>query len=361
MHITYVYSDTENEWNSSEWRCAVPARAINESGQHQAFMVGIRDFVRNTLAAESACSASDVIVVQRSFVEPVMSRIRLWRERGKTVIGDFDDAFDLIPRDNSGYKYWNRGMVLQRQPDGKNRLIKIDPHPLEQFKKGLAELDAVTVSSELLADDWREYTSAIHHVPNFIQLERYKNVQSTGRGNGEIVIGWGGSASHLGSFQNSKIFPALQAICKSYPQVRIMICGNDPELLRRFPIPSGKLIHQPFVDVDQWPGILANFDIGLAPLHGAYDDRRSWIKVLEYLVMSIPWVATESPPYAMFDGYGSLVKNTSTAWLDALSAAIEEIAQRKAYATSEPCQFGEAQDISKNFHRITDVYRQYLR
>ena len=89
MNVTYVYADSENEWNSSEWRCAVPARALNETRHCKAYLVSIRDFARNADVAKPACEESEVIVVQRSFfIDPVPSRKRQWQAAGKTVIGD---------------------------------------------------------------------------------------------------------------------------------------------------------------------------------------------------------------------------------------------------------------------------------
>ena len=357
MNITYVYADSENEWNSSEWRCAVPARAINKAGRHKAFLVSIRDFANNSDVAKSSCDASDIIVVQRSFfVAPVPSRIRQWQAIGKTVIGDFDDAFNYMPKSNAGYRYWIQGKYLQKDAAGSSKWINIRPHPLEQFRESLSTLDAVTVSSELLVEDWKEFSRSIYYLPNFIYFDRYKNVNPADHG--EIIIGWGGSATHIESFRGSKVLPALQRICREYSNVRLMLCANDPVLLDSFPVSATQLLHQPFVTVDEWPDVLSRFDIGLAPLHGRYDDRRSWIKVLEYLVMGIPWVASNAPPYAMLGDYGLLVENTATAWFSALREVVENIEKYKRKAGGEPFQYGTTQDINLNVSSIINLYKQ---
>ena len=336
----------------------MPARAINHAGKHRASLLSIQDFVRDTSNATTVCSVSDVIVIQRAFVEPVISRIKHWQAKGIIVVGDFDDAFDLMPKSNPGYKYWNQGKVLRKGQDGQSVWVKVKPHPLDQFKRGLGFLDLITVSSDMLVKDWNKYNASIRCIPNYIQLDRYMNIRT--KSHEGIVIGWGGSATHLESFQNSKILPSLQKICRQYQNVKLMICGNDPKILEKIPVPSRQLVHQPFVDVEQWPGVLSNFDIGLAPLHGPYDERRSWIKVLEYLVMSIPWVATNAAPYAMFKNYGFLVDNNEDEWVTALKKLIENIGQYKKKAALEPYMFGALQDVSKNVKVITDIYEQYL-
>ena len=50
--------------------------------------------------------------------------------------------------------------------DGKEGMTIIKPRPLDQFIWGLRILDAITVSSQLLADDWKEYTDS-YYFPNY--------------------------------------------------------------------------------------------------------------------------------------------------------------------------------------------------
>jgi len=41
MKLVYITADNPHEWNSSEWRCAVPARAINRSGLGTATLIDL--------------------------------------------------------------------------------------------------------------------------------------------------------------------------------------------------------------------------------------------------------------------------------------------------------------------------------
>ena len=58
-------------------------------------------------------------------------------------------------------------------------------------------------------------------------------------------------------------------------------------------------------------------------MHGPYDDRRSWIKVLEYCALGIPWVASQGPAYADLAQYGRLVRNQPIDWEKAILATID--------------------------------------
>ena len=149
MNLVYVYADTEREWNCSEWRCAVPARALQRTGRHTASLLSLQDFAAGGPAARAACDAADVIVVQRNLFGPVLSAMQHWKARGKTVVVDFDDAYDLMPPTNPSYRFWHAG--LSTAPDGREE--RLSPEPLKQFQWGLRLAHGATVPSRRLGDD----------------------------------------------------------------------------------------------------------------------------------------------------------------------------------------------------------------
>ena len=75
MKLVFVTADNPHEWNSSEWRCAVPARAIHRSGLAHATLVDLREWLSGTPVAMSACRAADVLIIQRNLVGPVLAAI----------------------------------------------------------------------------------------------------------------------------------------------------------------------------------------------------------------------------------------------------------------------------------------------
>jgi len=353
MNIVFAYADSPAEWNSSEWRCAVPARAINQTGRHSAQVVSITDFAENLAPAQAMCAQADIIVVQRNLIGPVLSAIQHWQARDKVVIADFDDAYDLIPSNHPSYLYWGQGLRIQPQKDGRAAWVKIDPPPMVQFKWGLRLVHAATVPSKRLAGDWQAYAE-MHHLPNFIDLEKYQNITAvTHEG---LIIGWGGSTSHLQSFNGSGIMTALKRICRARRQVKVMVCGKDRRIFEQLPLPPEQKIYHPWVPYPEWPQVLAKFDIGLAPLHGPYDERRSWIKVLEYMVMKIPWVASEGPAYNELRPYGWLVKNTASAWERVLMDMVDHLDDYRAEAAREPYLFGLGQSVDENIDKVIATY-----
>lgn len=349
MNIVYVYADNESEWNCSEWRCAIPARAINRTAYHHAKLLSIDDFRLSTPLAQEACGLADLIIVQRNLYELVLSSMQHWKARDKAIVVDFDDAYQLLPVSHPNYAFWNQGIIKAHNLP----IQKVDPPPLTQFKWGLRLAHAATVPSKRLADDWQSYTE-MHYLPNYIDLKVYENAvheKHTG-----VVIGWGGSVSHLQSFTNSGVVTALKKVCSARPQVTVMVCGNDRRVFDSLQVPSRQKIFQPWVNYTEWPGVLAKFDIGLAPLAGDYDERRSWIKVLEYMVMKIPWVASEGSAYQELKHFGWLVKNNSEAWERILIDMVDHLNDYKNEASGEPYLFGIGQNIDENINRVISIY-----
>ncbi len=357
MRIVYVYADNSHEWNCSEWRCAVPARAINRTSQHTAMLISMADFAKNSPEAQEVCSLADVIVVERNLVGPVLASIQHWKARDKVVIADFDDAYDLMPSSNPSYLYWFKGINGRMGPNGERSFTKISPTPLTQFKWGLRLVHGATVPSKRLVSDWQAYTQ-VFYLPNYIDLEKYQNV--TPEPHEGIIIGWGGSLSHFQSFVGSGVLTALQRVCKARPQVKVLIAGNDLRIFDRLLIPDSQKIYHPWVPYEEWASVLAKFDIGIAPLHGPYDERRSWIKVLEYLVMKIPWVASDGAPYQEFRPYGWLVKNDPYAWERVLLDLIDHLPEYKKEAAKEGYLFGISQSIDGNVEKIISTYSKII-
>ena len=137
MNIVYVYADNPHEWNSSEWRCAVPARAINRSGLHSAEMIFVADFAFRTPEAVEKCQNADIIIIQRMLVNEVLSAIQHWKARDKIVIAEFDDAFDLIEESNTAaYEYWKKAIRRRTTQNGEQIMEKIDPDPPHTIQMG---------------------------------------------------------------------------------------------------------------------------------------------------------------------------------------------------------------------------------
>lgn len=351
MKVVYVYADSPMEWNCSEWNCIIPTNAINRTGKHTATAIYINDFVKNTEEVQKVCGEADVIVVERNFFGDTLTLMQFWKVRGKTVLAIFDDAYDIMHPKNISYRFWTFGELHLKNDKGEEKLAIMNPPPLEQFKWGLRITKGIQVPSVNLANDWSKYGKT-YYVHNFLDIEKYQgNIEPFYPHDG-IVIGWCGSLSHFSSFSDSGIILALKKVAKRYPQVKVLISG-DKRVYDLIDLPETIKAFQPFVPKDRWTSLLKTLDIGLAPLSGEYDKRRSWIKTLEYMALKIPWVATDYPTYNELGNFGLLTKNGSKYWEVALSEMVENYSIYKEKANTTAYDFALSQTSDENIEKVT--------
>lgn len=319
MKILFVAADTPEERSTSVWLCEIPAAAINRAGRgkHSARVIHRDQFVQNQYDMDWP----DILVVERLLIHGVNQRIRECQARGKKVMARFDDAFHLMPAYIQSHWLWRRSIVTGHK-DGRPVGFKMQQSMLNQFREGLGICDAASTPSRLLCQDYERYAQKMYYIPNFPDLGNPAWTAPKPQHEG-IIIGWGGGGTHKQSIRDSNILTALQLICRDFEQVNIMICGNEPYAKEKLAemLPKGRLITKDWVPTEQWPSVVANFDIGLAPLAGTYDDRRSWIKVLDYAILGVPFVCTDAPPYKGCQG-GIRVKNKAKSWYRALKTLI---------------------------------------
>lgn len=356
MKIVFVYADNDQEWNSSEWRCVIPAQAIDRSPEHQADLLAVASFANRTPEAEQLCSQADLIVVERNLFGPVLTAIMHWKAREKGVIATFDDAYHLLPEDNLSHDFWMKG-IARKEQDGKVVQEVLDPPPITQFKWGLRMIDGAVVASKKLVEDWEAYAD-VRHLPMYLDLERYRGLPEKDPGDDKVVIGWSGSLSHLHSF-SSGILEALERVARARPQVRLKI-GNDRRIYDKLKVPEGQKELTPWVPYGEWPEILASYDIGLAPMEGDYDARRSWVKVLEYMAVKVPWLASRSPAYQDLAHYGTLVQNTTEAWEQALLELVDNHKEHQKRAGGKPYQFALSQNAVNHVDQMVETFSSLI-
>jgi glycosyltransferase involved in cell wall biosynthesis len=284
--------------------------------------------------------------------------IQYWKVRGKTVIAIFDDAYDLILPQNAAFPFWYEGEMHGKDWEGKAKTVFMNPPPITQFKWGLNMVKAIQVPSANLAKDWSKYNDT-YYIHNYLDTSIYKlGEKMFPHPEDEIYIGWCGSLSHYPSFRDSQVAEALRTISKRYPNVTVLI-GGDQRVFDLINVK--KKIFQPHVPDEQWASLLTSLDIAIAPLSGEYDKRRSWIKVLEYLYLKIPWVATNYPTYEEFSEFGVLTENGYKNWVTSLSMVIDNYPKYKEIVSTKGYEFALEQTAEKNVAKITlPLYKKLI-
>ena len=270
------------------------------------------------------------------------------------MCGWFDDGYHLITPSNASFPYWNMGKVKIKDKNGKEIDYYLNPKPLDSFKKALGIFHGFMCPSKILINEFFSYGSGYFMMNRFDNRD-YINVQKPKHEG--IIIGWGGSLSHFQSFEDSGVLSAIKEVTSKRKDVKIMITG-DKRVYDLVNIDPKQKLFYPFVPREEWPNVIANFDIGIAPLCGKYDECRSWIKIAEYMLQKTPWIASDNKAYEEYRSYGTIVRNTKKHWREALMNFVDTLDEKRNFAYNDPYNFVVKEDINLNVERILDVYRQ---
>ena len=319
MKVLFVAADTEQEWSTSGWLCAIPAAAISRTGKHSARVIHRNEFLK-----EDITEIPDIIMFERLLLKPFVDKIREYQAAGSRVIARFDDNYALLPAYIASHALWRQSLVGIKNKKGELQQAKMDISAMKQFREGLGVCDAASTPSRLLCKDYERYAKKIFYLPNYADLGNPAWTEPKPKHEG-IIIGWGGGGTHKQSVRDSSILPALSIICRKYPEVKLMICGNEQwakdQLKQR--VSEDQLIFRDWVPNEEWPRTVAHFDIGLAPLAGSYDDRRSWVKCVDYMIRGVPFVASNRPPYQSCRG-GIRITNKRKNWVRAIETLLNK-------------------------------------
>jgi hypothetical protein len=329
------------------------ADAINQTGVHSANLLDMVSFIQNTPHANKVCSESDLLVIYRYLYGPILTAIQYWKARDKRVIIDFDQAIDYLTDNMPAFSFWLKGVPLEgSEMDGNSA---IDPPPIEQFKWGLAMVDAATVPSIRLMDDWSRCTN-IYKILEYINTRHYPSLNQT-REN-EIWVGLGNRVSP-DSFEKSGLLAAMESVCHKHPQVKLILYGMENEFTELNISPTQLKVCHPSC-FDERVNILLRLNIGLFPIYGDYDLRMGSYDLLEFMISKIPWIASEEPISHDLSQYGQWVHNTPGAWEDAILNTIKQLNVQQKKAVSDPFLYALSQDLSANITKVLQVYNTII-
>jgi glycosyltransferase involved in cell wall biosynthesis len=174
-----------------------------------------------------------------------------------------------------------------------------DPAVRARLDQNVRVADAVTVTTERLADVVRPLNPNVHVIPNYLPawLLDHERPHRDGR----VVIGWGGSATHAMDFAELK-GPLRQFLART-PGVEFHAIGAD--YATWMGLPKDRCRATPWVE--SVPGFwrAIDFDIALAPLKPhPFNRAKSWIKATEAGMLGIPIVASDVGPYSDYVRHG---------------------------------------------------------
>jgi hypothetical protein len=350
--ITYIHSNRVEDRLRVQLRCRNFADAINRMRTSRANLLELNAFTQNTPEAQRMCAESDLLVIYRYLYGPILTAIQYWKAREKKIIVDFDQAINYLTPEMPEYSFWWQGVSLVASDHEKSLENLFDSIPLEQFKWGLGMVDAATVASARLADDWSQFTP-VYELPDYLNTNQYPLVEKAHEN--EIWLGLG-QAIQLISFKNSGLGDAVEAICREFPQVKLVLSDLEKFSGLGLSIDPRQIVVYPPYFFDEWVKILLKLDLGLVPISGDYDLRQSQASLLEFMTAKIPWIATEQLPFHHLSQFGICTKNSPEAWKSALVEMINRLSIYQKKATREPFLFALGQDLNANIEKVLKIY-----
>lgn len=352
MNILFVGADTVAEHNCEEWRCAIPFRALRRAGVACEY-IHMEQWLSEL--DDPFTEKADLVIFQRNIFAQAQGKLLYWRGKGKPIVVDLDDAYEIMHHDTGSpaADFW----MLGKQPDENGNMVILQPHPREVLKTGVKLAGAVSSPSKVILDDWKPRGVKTYWLPNYLEVGIYKR-SNPYRMPGKIMIGGGGSMGHVKSWADSGVTEALNKLCREDKRIMVMFTG-DERVLQKMRFPPSQRVNLSWVPYSLYYQNLSRFDIGIIPLAGEYDRRRSWIKPAEYSIMGIPWIGSDYEPNRDVNG-GRLVENTEQAWYEALRDYVSRVEELTAKAMQERVDRLNEFDIDIHLPRLIDTYEMII-
>jgi glycosyltransferase involved in cell wall biosynthesis len=300
--VRVVVLSSESQLNSS-YRAMQPAQALASAGHQVVVKATEERHVR-----EEALRGFDVVYVYRWFERSLQAIVQRLRGAGAAIVWDNDD--DLTANQETAKSARAaRALHVQRTAGEMHAMLRL--------------ADLVTTPSPHLADRYREHGAAdVRVVENFVASE-FASAEPRPRVPG-VTIGWTAAGEHARDLEQLGLRETLRRLLDAHADVHVASVGVDLGLERE------RYRRHDYVPFRDLPALVAGFDVGIAPIADLpFNRARSNIKLKEYGVLGIPWLASPIGPYAGLgerEG-GRLVPDDG--WYEALERLVERGRERR--------------------------------
>jgi glycosyltransferase involved in cell wall biosynthesis len=310
---------------SSWYRCNTPGAELASIGHN----VRIRDRFN-----QGDLDWCDVLVPLRLWQPSILDAIRHVHERGGLTVFDVDDDYWNLLTTNPVYESWQA------------------PGVLDSLASVIRACRRVTTTTAPLADRLLRINRDVRVIPNNLPGDAWPGSPKSLEHDAPLVVGWAGGSSHYTDLREvSAVFPH---VLERYPQVEVRLVGAHPNW---FPERERIVFADP-VPIEEYPGLLSGFDIGLAPLADTrFNNSKSDLKVVEYSMIGLPSIASKVPAYSgsvRVGATGFLARNAKD-WLKHLRTLIEQPDVRSRMG-AEARKWAESRVISRQIGLWLDAY-----
>jgi len=282
------------ETASSWYRCNTPGSELAKVGHN------VRVKARFNQTDLDWC---DVLLVQRLWQPVVLDAVRSMNEAGKLTVFDVDDDYWSLHTTNPAYEAWQT------------------PGTLSSLASVIKACRRVTTTTAPLAARLKLINPDVRVIPNSLPGDLWPKSPKSLLHDGPLVVGWAGGSSHYIDLREvAAIFPQ---ILEQFPQVEVQLIGGRPDW---FPAHE-RISSTKFAPIEEYPGLLSKFDVGLAPLEDTrFNSAKSDLKVVEYSMIGLPIIASKVPAYvdSIRQGEAGFLAPSPKDWLRYLKTLIEQ-------------------------------------
>lgn len=285
-------------------RLGIPVQAVHDRGLAQASIHVQRQGEPNIPPADLLRMKPDVLIVHQYVNNTRLAELNAWHRLPARpfMVYAMDDLLTQLDETNP--------MRVNIPPDSRTRL-----------KYALEHCDRLVVSTDYLAESYRNLIADIRVVPNLIPGETWLSLPKLKRTSVRPRIGWAGGTTHQGDLVLLK--EVIEATRTEADWIFFGMCPEDIKpLLAEY---------HPLVKLSEYPAYLAglNLDIAVAPLaETPFNRGKSNLRLLEYGILGLPVVCTDIDPYR--NSPACCVPNNAKAWITALRERIHDVDAREA-------------------------------
>lgn len=273
----------------------------------------------------------DVVHIHRQHEDRALRIARYAKEHGLGLVWDNDDDFSAVPKESVAYRTYG-GLRGERI--------------LKEVRRMAGIADVVTTPSAHLAEVLRGYgADDVRVIENYVRDESVAQADPP-REDARVMIGWMGGDEHHLDAERMPLRGVLRRLLDARDDVRVVTIGGvtlDATHPRH-----RHIARVPFAELDRE---LARFDVGLAPIADiALNHSRSNVKLKEYAVVGVPWLASPIGPYvAMGEREGGRLV-PEDGWHAAIERLLDKPRERRKLA-KRARKWGRGQTISAHADR----------
>ena len=258
---------------------------------------------------------AEVVFLGRIGGKALLKIVRNLHDEGKAVVIDLDDDLLNVSPLNEHYRDYGLEEIFIDM-DGEHQPLWVDVAKADEYKgldpcrfidleqnlanarcmeSALNEADAVSVTTEILAEDIRRYNPNVFVLPNCIDLSKWQPLDLNRHD--ELSLGWCGGISH---FEDLNIIKQpLHNVMHWNPKLKLKIQGSYFKSVFNG-IDQERIQVDPWVDCDAHPyrSAIVAPSLAVIPLvDNHFNRRKSPVKWLEYASLGVPCICSNMPPY----------------------------------------------------------------